>query len=310
MAAMSPAIWRMVCTIMRRFNLFYYIREGFHGAGSHGFMTFASIGIMACCLLIMGSFSLLAINLEHNLDALMSENEFLAYVDDTYEEEAAMALQDDLEAIENISVCTYISREQALEIYVGSLADSSLYADVPASALRDRYSIQVHDIEELSATIEEVRAIPGIVNINAALDVADGFVTMRNIMIIIALVMVVILVIVSVFIISNAIKLATSSREREIAIMKMVGATNSFIRWPFVVEGLILGLGSAIVAALAQWGVYQLLVEAINVYSHVQLINVIPYAKLAPTVCIAFGGIGLFVGVMGSVSTIRKFLLV
>lgn len=295
---------------MRRFNLFYYIREGFHGAGSHGFMTFASIGIMACCLLIMGSFSLLAINLEHNLDALMSENEFLAYVDDTYEDEAAMALQSELEAIDNVATCTYISREQALEDYVGTLEDASLYENLPASALRARYKIQVHDIEQLEATTEQVDGVEGIIKINAALDVADGFVTLRNIMIIIALVMVVILVIVSVFIISNAIKLATSSREREIAIMKMVGATNSFIRWPFVVEGLILGLGSAVVAALAQWGVYQLLVEAINVYSHVQLINVIPFADLAPTVCIAFGGIGLFVGVLGSVSTIRKFLLV
>lgn len=295
---------------MKRFNLFYYIREGFHGVGSHGFMTFASIGIMACCLLIMGSFSLLAINLEHNLDSLMSENEFLAYVDDTYENEAAASLEGELEAIDNVAECTYISREEALESYIGSLDDAALYADLPASALRARYSIRVDDIEKLKDTIDDVRDVEGIVKTNAALDVADGFVTLRNVMIIIALVMVVILVIVSMFIISNAIKLATSSREREIAIMKMVGATNFFIRWPFVVEGLILGLGSAIVAALAQWGVYQLLVEAISVYSHVQLIKIIPFAELAPTVCIAFGGIGLFVGVLGSVTTIRKFLLV
>lgn len=295
---------------MKRFNLFYYIREGFHGVGSHGFMTFASIGIMACCLLIMGSFSLLAINLEHNLDSLMSENEFLAYVDDTYENEAAASLEGELEAIDNVAECTYISREEALESYIGSLDDAALYADLPASALRARYSIRVDDIEKLKDTIDDVRGVEGIVKTNAALDVADGFVTLRNVMIIIALVMVVILVIVSMFIISNAIKLATSSREREIAIMKMVGATNFFIRWPFVVEGLILGLGSAIVAALAQWGVYQLLVEAISVYSHVQLIKIIPFAELAPTVCIAFGGIGLFVGVLGSVTTIRKFLLV
>ena len=92
--------------------------------------------------------------------------------------------------------------------------------------------------------------------------------------------------------------------------MKMVGATNSFVRWPFVVEGLILGLGSSLVAMLAQWGVYQLLVEAVSVYSHVQLINIIPFEALASTVAIAFCGIGLFVGVLGSVTTIRKFLLV
>ncbi|MBQ3089606.1 MAG: permease-like cell division protein FtsX [Oscillospiraceae bacterium] len=295
---------------MRRFNLFYYIKQGFHGAGSHGFMTFASIGIMACCLLIMGSFSLLAINLEHNLAALMAENEFLAYVDDSYDDQTAQTLESEITAIENVASCTFISREEALANYVGELEDTSLYADVPASALRARFSVQVHDIEQLQATLDEVEAIEGVVKINAALDVADGFVTMRNVMVIIALVMVVILIIVSFFIISNAIKLATSSREREIAIMKMVGATNSFVRWPFVVEGLILGLGSSLVAMLAQWGVYQLLVEAVSVYSHVQLINIIPFEALASTVAIAFCGIGLFVGVLGSVTTIRKFLLV
>lgn len=273
-------------------------------------MTFASIGIMASCLIIMGSFALLALNLEHNLNALMEENEFLAYVDDSYTDEEGAALGSQIDAIENVAEYQYITREEALENYVGEIEDDSLYANLPASVLRGRYSIRVTDIQQLQDTIEQVRDIEGIVKISAALDVANGFVTLRNVTIVIALLMVVILVVVSFFIISNAIKLATSAREREIAIMKMVGATNAFVRWPFVVEGILLGLGSALVASLVQWGVYELLIQAINVYSHVQLVYIIPFDEILYPMLISFGGIGLIVGVLGSLITIRKFLKV
>lgn len=273
-------------------------------------MTFASIGIMASCLIIMGSFALLAMNLEYNLDALMAENEFLAYVDENLTDEEGEALTGQITAIDNVAEARYITRDEAMADYVGSLEDDSLFRNLPASVLRGRFSIQVNDIEQLQDTIAQVREIEGIADISAALDVADGFVTMRNVTIVIALLMVVILVIVALFIISNAIKLATSSREGEIAIMKMVGATNGFVRWPFVIEGILLGLGSALLAFLVQWGVYQLLVQAINVYSHVQLINMIPFEQICVPMLIAFGGIGLIVGVLGSLVTIRKFLRV
>ena len=295
---------------MRRFNLGYYIKEGFHGAGSHGFMTFAAITIMASCLVIMGSFVLLALNLEHNLDALMAENEFLAYVDEAYSDEEGALLGEQIGAIENVASYRYITREEARADYVSGLEDDDLYADLPASIFRGRFSIQVKDISQLPDTIAEVRNVEGIAKISAALDVANGFVTLRNVTIIIALILVVVLVVVSFFIISNAIKLATSGREGEIAIMKMVGATNAFVRWPFVVEGIILGLGSAILATLVQWGIYELLMKAINVYSHVQLINIIHFDQLALPLLAVFGGIGLIVGVLGSLITIRKFLRV
>lgn len=273
-------------------------------------MTFAAITIMASCLVIMGSFVLLALNLEHNLDALMAENEFLAYVDEAYSDEEGALLGEQIGAIENVASYRYITREEARADYVSGLEDDDLYADLPVSIFRGRFSIQVKDISQLPDTIAEVRNVEGIAKISAALDVANGFVTLRNVTIIIALILVVVLVVVSFFIISNAIKLATSGREGEIAIMKMVGATNAFVRWPFVVEGIILGLGSAILATLVQWGIYELLMKAINVYSHVQLINIIHFDQLALPLLAVFGGIGLIVGVLGSLITIRKFLRV
>ena len=111
-------------------------------------------------------------------------------------------------------------------------------------------------------------------------------------------------------IISNAIKMAMARREEEIAIMKMVGATNAFVRWPFVVEGVVLGIASAIAASALQWGIYSLITQAVNHYSHIRLVSILPYQTLALPVSCVYLGIGLLVGVCGSLITIRKFLRV
>jgi len=132
----------------------------------------------------------------------------------------------------------------------------------------------------------------------------------RNVAAGVALILLGVLLVVSFFIISNAIKMATINRAEGIAIMKIVGATNAFVRWPFVVEGIVLGLTSAIIAGLLQFGIYSLLVKAVSGFSYVQLITLLPYRQLALLVSLAYLGIGLLVGVFGSLITIRKFLRV
>lgn len=277
---------------------------------SHGFFTFAAIGIIAACLIITGSISLVAVNLEHNLNQLMSENEILAYVDEEYSTEEAQALEPTLAGVDNVSDCQFISKEEAMDRYLDGLEDDALYTDLPASVLRDRYALQVEDITRLSETIRQVEQVEGVIKVSAALDVADGFVTVRNVMVGVAVILLAVLFIISFFIISNAIKMATVNREEEIVIMKMVGATNAFVRWPFVVEGIVLGLASAVIAGLLQFGIYSLMTKAVNVYSHVQFISIIPYQTLALPVMVIYLAIGLMIGVFGSLITIRKFLRV
>lgn len=292
-------------------NFGYYAREGFKGIASHGFMSFAAITIIAACLLITGSFSLVALNIDHTLGQLMSENEFLAYVDETLSDEEAMAIQGELEDIDNIAEVTFISRQEAKDNYLAGIqADDDLYSSLPTTVLRHRYSIRVHDISLLAETLDEVEAVSGIAETNAALDVANGFVTLRNVVAIVTIGLVAVLLIISLFIISNAIKLATLSRQEEIAIMKMCGATNGFIRMPFVFEGIILGLSSAIIGFALQWGLYSVLLQAIQSYSRMQLLSLIPFSQLAPLIGIAFAAVGLIVGVFGSMGTIRKYLQV
>lgn len=292
-------------------NLSYYVREGFRGVFSHGFMSFAAITIIAACLLITGSFSLVAANIEYNLDQLMAENEFLAYVDASFSEEDARAIQPQIEALANVASVTFISNAEAKENYLAGIdADSDLYASLPDSVLRHRFSISVVDIGMLADTIAQVRAIGGIADYSAALDVANGFVTLRNVITIVTIGMVAILLVISLFIVSNAIKLATLSRQEEIGIMKMCGATNGFIRMPFVFEGVVLGLSSALIGFACQWGIYELLLNAIRSASRMQLVSMIPFAHVAPIMAAVFAGVGLIVGICGSLVTIRKYLQV
>lgn len=294
----------------RRFDFQYYCSEGFHSIFTHGFMSFAAVCMIVACLLIMGSFSLVAVNLDNMLGDLEAENEFLAYVDENYTEEQARALQSQIEAVPNVSTVTFVTRAEAMDDFRAGREDNELLESLPDEVLRDRYRIHVYDIEQLKATSEQVEGITGIAYVNAAYDIAQGFVMVRNIATGVAVVLVGILAIVSLFIIANTIKLATFYRREEIAIMKMCGATNAFIRWPFVVEGMILGLTGALVAFFVQWGIYELVAKAVIQSNGLSLITILPFTSLAPEFLLVFVVAGLLIGVVGSVLAIRKFLQV
>lgn len=294
---------------MRRINTGYYFKEGFRAIFSHGFMSFAAVCMIIACLLIMGTFSLVAVNLEHNLTKLEDENEFVAYIDETLSVEAARDVQSAIEAIPNVSSATFMTRDEAMEQFTED-KDNALFADLPSSTLRHRFYIHVVDIEQLEDTVKQVSALPQVANYNAAFEVADGFVTARNVAGGIAVILIAILFLISLFIIANTIKLATFARREEIAIMKMCGATNAFVRWPFVFEGLILGLVGAAVAFFLQWGVYTLIANSVASGSGLAFIDIIEFKTLAVRVLEIFGAAGFVIGVGGSLLAIRKFLQV
>lgn len=291
-------------------QIWYHIKEGFRSIFTHGLMSFASVCMIVACLLIMGSFSLVAVNINHMLSDLEDENEFLAYVDDSYTEEEARSLQTRLESIPNVSAVTFISREEALQNFRNEQGNAALFQDLDPSTLRDRYSIHVEEIEGLSDAAAQVEQVEGIAEVRASLEIADGFVMLRNVASAIAIILVVMLVVISIFIIANTIKLATFTRREEIAIMKMCGATNWFIRWPFLVEGVLLGLFGGVLAYLAQWGIYGLIGKAMQESGILSIITMIPYANMASTVLLVFLAVGFVIGAGGSALAIRKFLKV
>ena len=286
----------------KKFDIQYYFSEGFHSIFTHGFMSFAAVCMIVACLLIMGSFTLVAVNLDDMLGDLEAENEFLAYVDESYTEEQAKAIQSQIEDIPNVSQVTFVTRAEAMDDFRAGRENNELLADLPDEVLRDRFRIHVQDIKQLKATSEQV--------VNAAYDIAQGFVLVRNIATGVAVVLVAMLAVVSLFIIANTIKLAFFYRREEIAIMKMCGATNSFIRWPFIVEGMLLGLTGALVAFLLQWAVYELVGRAVIQSNGLSLLTILPFQSMIAHILPVFIGAGLFIGVVGSVLAIRKFLKV
>lgn len=301
---------RVGTTMAKKFDLGYYCSEGVHSIFTHGFMSFAAVCMIVACLLIMGSFSLVAVNLDNMLGDLEAENEFLAYIDETYTEDQAKALQSQIEAIPNVAEVTFVSRDEALDDFRAGREENPLLSDLDGSVLRDRYRIHVDDIEQLEQTVKQVEQVEGIADTNAAYEVAQGFVTVRNIAAGVAIVLVSILAVVSLFIIANTTKLAFFYRREEIAIMKMCGATNAFIRWPFIVQGMILGLAGAIVAFFLQWGVYELVGKAVIQSDGLSLVTILPFTSLIVNILPVFCGAGLLIGVVGSVLAIRKFLQV
>ena len=291
-------------------NFTYFIKEGVGNMFSHGFMSFAAIGVTVACLLIMGTFSLVAYDLNENLKDLQQENAVLAFVDEALSDEEARALQPVLEGLEGVADCTFISREQARDTYVEQYNEDDLYSELEAEIFRHRYVIHMTDLELMSGLQEKLENTEGIAKVRADETISAGFITVRNIAGVLSVAMVVILLIVSVFIMSNTIKLTTFDRRDEIAIMKMVGATNGFIRWPFVYEGLLLGLSGAVIAFGLQWLLYSGMVRGVESSDTMQLLRLVPFQEIWVPVALVFLAVGLLVGVGGSLTAIRKFLRV
>ena len=295
---------------MAKHDFRYFAHEGLSNMFSHGFMSFAAIGITVACLLIMGTFTLVAVNADANLKQAEQDNEILAFVDDSYTEAQAKALQKKLEAVDNVASVTFISREEAMQSFISEHPDEEYFQDLDPNILRDRFAIKVKELKLQSQTVELIKAIPGIGGINAYAELTNGFITVRNIATVICLTLIAVLFVVSMFIISNTIKLTTFDRRDEIAIMKMVGATDGFIRWPFVYEGLLIGLMGAVIAFGLQWLLYEAISKGIAGSDTLQLLRVVSFRKIWGPVAGVFGLVGILVGVGGSLTAIRKFLRV
>lgn len=288
----------------------YLIREGFRSITTHGFMSFASVTIIMACLIIMGSVSLLAVNIDALIKDLENQNEVVAFVDDSIESvDEAKALEMYIWDTGNVSNVEFVSRTDAMDAFMGKY-DESLMEGIDETVFRHRFVIQLADISLMAETEQGLRDIIGIAKVNAHLEYAKTFITIRNIVSVVSLVLIVMLVFVSIFIMSNTIKLATFGRREEIAIMKMVGANNAFIRMPFVVEGLVLGILGGGLAFFAQWGVYEVVTGKLVGSLTGSFLTVVPFRSLALVVLVLYLGTGIMVGAVGGVNAIRNYLKV
>ena len=294
---------------MRMSRFFFLIGQGFKNIFTHGFMSFASVAVITACLFIMGCFSLLTLNIDNMIAEMQNQNKVIAYVDEELSEDEARDLADQVAKVKNIGESVFVTREEAMESFESDY-DAELFENIDSSVFRHRYVVTLEDLSLMEQTKADLEKIDGIADVRAHLDYANKFVTLRNIVSIVSVILVVTLIVVSLFIMTNTIKLATFSRREEIAIMRMVGATNGFIRLPFVVEGLVLGaLGGAVAYGLVAL-VYHLATEKLLAAMAFGFVVLVPFSTVALPLLGVFLGVGILVGVLGGVSAIRNYLKV
>ena len=290
-------------------NLGYLIKEGFHGIFLHGFMSFAAICVTIACLLIVGSFSILAYNLDVMVDNLNKTSEIMVYVDSSLSDAEARRIGTIINQLDNVQKSVFVSREEALDNFISDHDNNAAFNGVQSQDLRHRYVVTLEDNALMEQTDNLLKNIPGVAKTNAAYELAQGFTTIQSVLNVVSIALIATLLVVSLLIISNTIKLAMYDRKDEIAIMKMVGATNSFIRLPFIVEGFTLGMIGAILAFGLEWVLYDALVERVNAVDALRLFTFVPFTgDLMVPMLMTFGAAGLFVGIVGSWTSIRKFM--
>ena len=295
-------------TDMKINNLNYLFKEGIRGIFLHGFMSFAAVCVTVACLLIVGSFSSLVYNVNIMVENLNKTNEILVYIDSELPDAEAKSVGTQINRIANVQNAEFVSREQALKDFIAEHQENDAFSGVDAQDLRHRFVVTLVDNRQMEQTVGEISTIAGVAKINAAYELAEGFSTLQDVLHIASIAVIAVLLGVSLLIISNTVKLAMYDRRDEIAIMKMVGATNGFIRLPFVVEGFVLGMLGAAVAFGLEWLMYDALIARLAAVDTLKLFSFVPFTELLWPMVATFAGAGLFVGVVGSWTSIRKFM--
>jgi len=302
---------------MRLHNFTYLLKEGARNVVSNKLMSLASIGVLMACLLLIGSATLFSLNVNSIVRYVEQQNEVVAFLEADLTREDVQVLELTLGQMDNILETTYISKDAALEQQkadIGPEFEGLLDGLEDDNPLLDRFVLRVGDPSRIENTVAALRATDGILKVNAATEVSYILAGLKQAVTVAGMTIVAILVVVSVVIITNTIKLTVFSRRKEINIMKYVGATDLFIRMPFLVEGMLIGLLAATLAFLMLGYGYTYLLGWIgeNYAAQLPIVvdNAIDFWEFAPQLLAGFAGLGVFIGVVGSGVFVRKYLKV
>lgn len=296
-------------------SFFYFIKSSFKGMYKNALMTIASVFVLIACMIIIGSVFLASENVISFMDKLEDQNEIVAFIDDSYGDDSLSREQlcDKVKALNGVSSVEYVTKEQAFAEYRDSLGANKEYLDGyegEDNPLRNELRIRIDDITLFESVSNSVSGMEEIANIRDSQEIVDMLLSVRRMLNMLGFWILVMLAVVSLFIISNTVKLAMHSRRNEINIMKYVGATNSFIRFPFLLEGILIGIVSTALALALQWCIYvYALVPAISQLTFLTDC-IVPFKAAVGNLALIFGAVGLAVGIFGSALSIRKYLKV
>ncbi len=282
--------------------------EGLRAMFKHGFMSFAAICITVACLVIVNSFALIAYDMNLMVDEVQDQTRIVVCIDETYSQAESKSVGSEINLVENVANAEFVSREQALQNFISD-SDASLFEGLDPQSMRDQFIITLEDNSLVEQTQSALAKVKGVADVYADVEVANALGTIRTVLYVASLAIAAVLLIVSLIIISNTIRLAMLDRKEEIGIMKMVGATNSFIRLPFVIEGFLLGLFGSVISFFLEWGLYEVLRSAV-LETDLQVLIVVPFTEVLVPMALICGGAGFFIGIFGSLMSIRRFLKV
>ena len=292
---------------MRFSSLRYLIKEGFRSLWQNRFMAIASIGVLVSCLLLTGGAYLVFVNIDSAFDWVYGQNVVVAFARGDCTEEETAALMDKLKGLSNVTDVTFVSKEESLEKYKDSIP-AATYQDMQGenNPMPDSYVVTFGDLTEFDATLAQIQQIPEVEDVSYNADIAATLTRVRHIILVVGGWIILMLLLVSLFIIANTIKLTVYNRRLEISIMKSVGATNAFVRIPFVVEGMVLGLIAGGLAYGILYFLYTKLSEMFHFGSMMQ--GLVSFSSVWWIVLVGFLGIGVLTGMAGSAISIRKYM--
>jgi cell division transport system permease protein len=292
-------------------NLGYLTKEGFRNLRVNKLMTVASITVLFSCLMLVGIAFMMLVNIETFIAGIESENVIMVYVDDETDSYDYIRLGNELRAINNVASVDMVEKDAAYAEILAGLDDGlrNYLQSTDENPLPDAYKVTVADMDGFENVVSEIKTLRNVSRVHENSVLARQLAGLRNSVTYISGGIIILLLVVSLFIISNTIKVTMFSRRLEISIMKSVGATNSFIRWPFMVEGVVIGIIAGLLATGAVWGIYEFALGPFSaMLSSFGDVKEVRFLDYAPYLVAAFVGIGIFTGVFGSATSIRKYL--
>ena len=294
---------------MKGTSLKYLTHEGFRNVWVNRLMSLASVTVLMACLIIMGAGIMIYFNINNVVDKVQSQNVVMVYVADDASEDETTQIGTSLKGISNVENCEFVPKEVAFQEQIQSMGgDAALFEGFDEIPLPDAYKVTVKDLSQFENTVSQIKQINKVDSVRENSDLASKLLSLRHAVSIVSVGLVVMLFLVALFIISNTIRITMFSRKLEISIMKAVGATNWFIRWPFMIEGMILGTISGIVSLGVLWGLYAVAEKVFAQTLSLIGFSLVPFSGYWWQILLVFVAIGLFTGGFGSLVSMAKYL--
>ena len=288
----------------------YLTKEGMRNLYARKAMSLTSIFVLFSCLVLIGTAIMAVVNIDNFIGKVQDQNVIMVFAENDITDENLQKMKEDIEGVSNVKETIYISKEAAYDELQINMEDSAiLFESLDENPLPDAYEVHLVDQSLFSKTVIELSSIENVQNIRENRQIAAQLLTIKNVMTYISIAVIAFLLIISLIIIDNTIRLTIENRRLEISIMKSVGATNWFVRWPFMVEGMLMGLISGLLALLATSGIYLSARHSISRFiSKLNIGGLVPYGKWALVLLIVFVAFGVIAGAVGSAVSTARYL--